>query len=210
MFIDHNSEHVLIRFDEQREVLSSAPLYGGLQMADGIVNRCVTNNDGSIPELEHYIYEQTGSRRMVGLMTAASMKSFRHTRYHTGDISLSALVTCGLGNARRAGDPADESIHIGTINSIIICEMHLTPAALVEAVAMVTEAKAATLQDLAIRSLVSGKIATGTGTDAVAIVNGPTGHHQPSLPWCGKHTHAGYALAHALSTALYNSITDYQ
>jgi adenosylcobinamide amidohydrolase len=121
------------------------------------------------------------------------------------------LVTAGVSNARRAGDPAEHrtfekaEIKPGTINIIILTTATFTPAALVETVMVVTEAKTAALQDLRILSPVTGKPATGTGTDAIAVVNG---HAPPEIDYCGKHTLFGEMLASATMDAVFSSVSD--
>ncbi len=145
----------------------------------------------------------------VGMMTSAKMSSFRYIKRKEGAVEIAVLVTAGISNARRAGDPAEyrlfdnTEIIGGTINIIILTNATLTPAAQVEAVMVVTEAKAAVLQDLGITSPVTGKTATGTGTDAIAIVNG---FGSPEIAFCGKHTLFGEMLASATMEAISSSL----
>ena len=77
--------------------------------------------------------------------------------------------------------------------------------AMVEAVQIVSEAKAAALQDLAILSGVSKQIATGTGTDAIAIVSG---EGPVEVAYCGKHTLFGEMLAKLTIEAISASIEE--
>jgi len=73
----------------------------------------------------------------------------------------------------------------------------------VETALVATEAKAALLQDLGIRSPVSGAIATGTGTDALAVF---AGAGPPTIHYAGKHTLFGEAVARLVLAALADSI----
>ncbi len=145
----------------------------------------------------------------VGMMTAADAESFRHVQRIEQGVKVSALVTAGITNARRAGDPADcrdmaAFAHAnGTINIIILTDAMLTRAAMVEAVLMVTEAKCAALQNLDIRNPETGSLATGTGTDAVAIVNG---RGPAEIRYCGKHVLFGEMLASTVMEALTSSL----
>ena len=91
----------------------------------------------------------------------------------------------------------------GTINILALTSARLPPAAMVETVQMITEAKAAALQDLDIRSAGTGRQATGTGTDAVAVAAGPGPR---SVDFCGKHTLFGEMLASAVIEALTSSL----
>jgi len=124
-------------------------------------------------------------------------------------VCVEALVTAGLSNARRAGDPAEcrdfgeAPQTAGTINTIIITNARLADAAMVEAVLTATEAKTAVLQQLGARSLSSGKLATGTGTDAIAIVSGDG---PPEIHFCGKHVVFGEMIACAVMQAIEDSL----
>jgi len=73
---------------------------------------------------------------------------------------------------------------------------------MVECIMMATEAKSACLQNLGVKSPVSGEIATGTGTDSCAIACG-TG---PKVEYCGKHVLFGELLAKAVYKALKESL----
>ena len=124
-------------------------------------------------------------------------------------VEITALVTSGLSNARRSGDRAEHrtfdepGIKPGTINIIILTNVMLSPPAQVEAVMIATEAKAAVFQDIGAISPVTGKTATGTGTDAVAVVSG---FSPPEIVFCGKHTLFGEMLASAAMEALASSL----
>jgi adenosylcobinamide amidohydrolase len=143
------------------------------------------------------------------MMTAASMDSFRMAKESAQNIDIIVLVTSGLSNPRRVGDRAEhrimaaESEDIGTINIIMITSALLTGAAMVEALLIVTEAKTAALQDAGIMSPVSNKIATGTGTDSIAVVSG---HGPEEVNYCGKHVLFGEILGRMVTDTVASSI----
>jgi adenosylcobinamide amidohydrolase len=217
--IAHSADHVSIRLSQSRRVLSSAPFNGGLVDADHLLIMNVPDNfngaKGPFEPLEetfkNYCRQKKWSGITVGMMTSAKMTSFMSVRRESGGVEILVLVTAGVSNARRAGDPAEhrrfDSVQMttGTINIIVLTSAALTPAAQVEAVMVVTEAKAALMQDLSVTSPVSGKVATGTGTDAIAIVNGFT---PPEISFCGKHTLFGEMLASAVMEALTDSLAE--
>ena len=60
-----------------------------------------------------------------------------------------------------------------------------------------------TLQELDIRSPISGELATGTGTDAIAVICGEQGER---IDYCGKHTRLGEVLARLVIEALSDSV----
>lgn len=119
--------------------------------------------------------------REVALMgTAANMSYAAHRSEGFEDLLVDAVVTAGVhGNAARAGDPAawketnegwrgvlpDE----GTINTILLFNWPLSPAAQARAIVTMTEAKTAALHELAVPSRYSPTLATGTGTDQFCI-----------------------------------------
>ncbi|MCF6194093.1 MAG: adenosylcobinamide amidohydrolase, partial [Kangiellaceae bacterium] len=142
-------------------------------------------------------------------MTAASMNSFCIEQSCVEGVDSTVLVTTGISNARRAGDKADiqellgASNKVGTINLILICSANLTDAAMIEAVMIATEAKVAALQDANILSPVSNRLATGTGTDAIAVVSGDG---PPKIEFCGKHVLLGEWIGHLVITAVTRSL----
>ena len=215
--IEHTSGYVHIEFPNSRRVLSSAPHNGGLVDAHHLlILRVMENFNGTKGPFEpladtfrNYCCRKEWAGITVGMMTSARMTSFRSVRRSARGVEISVLVTAGISNARRAGDPAeyrvfDEAgINPGTINIIILTNAILAQAAQVEAVMVVTEAKAAVLQDLDVTSPVTGKTATGTGTDAIAVVSGSA---PPEIRYCGKHTLFGEMLASATIDALSSSL----
>jgi adenosylcobinamide amidohydrolase len=105
-----------------------------------------------------------------------------------GDLKVTAVVTAGVtGNAACAGDPAGwreengnwEPVNpqSGTINTMLLISHDVTEGALARAVLTMCEAKSAALTRLAVSSLYSQELATGTGTDqfcVAAAVQGAT------------------------------------
>jgi adenosylcobinamide amidohydrolase len=114
-----------------------------------------------------------------------------------------------VSNVRRAGDYAEHrSImpavsDVGTINIICLTTIGMVPAAMIEAVMTVTEAKAAVLQNLDIKSPVSNEPATGTGTDSIAIAADPQAE---KIHYCGKHVLFGEIFARLVIEAVTSSI----
>lgn len=215
MRVEHHPRHVHVGFTRPHRVLSSAVLNAGLIMADRIINLKVPPHNPldpiqTAPEKTIAGYCSAAGWRgtVVGMMTAASMDSVRVAVQQTPTVQLAVIVSAGLSNARRAGDAADppslQSPPAGTINTIVLTNRCLTDAAMVEAVVIATEAKAAALQDLNIFSPLSHQTATGTGTDAIAVVSGIDSY---PLPFAGKHTLFGERLARAVIEALTASLT---
>jgi adenosylcobinamide hydrolase len=125
----------------------------------------------------------------VALMgTAANMNYATIATQEDRGVEVTAIVTAGVqGNAACAGDPAAwregengwEKID-GTINTILLINHPLTEAAMARSIVTMTEAKSAALQRLAVRSLYSADLATGTGTDQFVIAAPESGAYRLS------------------------------
>lgn len=217
ILVEQAPDHIHVEFDTPYQVLSSAVLSGGFAEASHILNLRVEKGSPAVStaftspdvELAAYCEAQGWKGVTVGMMTAASMDSYRMLSQTQQGVDLIVLATVGLSNVRRAGDPAEhrEIIagfgDVGTINIIGLTSAGMTPAAMTEAVMTVTEAKAAALQNLGIQSMVSEAPATGTGTDAIAIAADP---QADKIQYCGKHVLFGELLANLVIEAVTSSI----
>ncbi len=215
--LEHTHAHVHIDFDIPHRVVSSAVLNGGFVEADNIVNVKVEGHSDTkqkmldLPEaaLANYCLKQDWQGKIVGMMTAASMDSLRVVRTAEQGVEIIVLVTSGLSNPRRAGDRAEyreishSATHTGTINIICLTTATLTDAAMIEAVSMAAEAKSAALQNLGVLSPVSNDLATGTGTDAIAIASG---YGPQEVRYCGKHVLFGEMLACSVIEGISSSV----
>jgi len=211
--LEHTQNHIHVEFSVPHQIVSSAVLNGGFVHADHLVNMKVPKTSASteLPAttLSSYCADAAWLGTSVGMMTAASMKSFRMVSVSEQGIDIVVLVTSGLSNPRRAGDHAEHRImaaqfeDVGTINVVVLTSAILTGAASVEALVVATEAKAAALQNAGILSPVSNQIATGTGTDSIAVVSG---HGPKTVCYCGKHVLFGEVLGRLVTQAVASSI----
>jgi adenosylcobinamide amidohydrolase len=112
--------------------------------------------------------------------TAANMNYASLAEYGSGGVLVLAVVTAGVsGNATCAADPTNwhekdgrfEPVapYSGTINTMLLVNHPLSPAAQAGAVVAMTEAKGAALHRLAVRSRYSREFATGTCTDQFCV-----------------------------------------
>src|SRR5471032_2130111 len=112
--------------------------------------------------------------------TAANMNYVAITTEKDDDLDVTAIVTAGVQtNAVCAGDPSSwretaegfkkVAAVAGTINTILLINRSMTPAALARTVMTMTEGKSAALQRLAVPSCYSADLATGTGTDQYCV-----------------------------------------
>lgn len=219
LLLEQTGDYIRVSFDRPRCILSCAVFNGGWVRGDAVLNLRVSKHpeNSEVPldppekTLLEYCIRLGWKGLTVGMMTAASMNSLRIAEEEAGGVSLVVMVTSGLSNPMRAGDPGgygpSASLpEIGTINTILCLSASLTPAAMTEAVVIATEAKAAALQSQGIRSPISGGIATGTGTDAIAVA---CLEGKPQIRYCGKHTFLGESLARGVIRATCDSISGY-
>ena len=205
--IEHTSEYLHISFNRSNKIISSAVFNGGISSVDHILNLKVPlnvkHNDSPDKTLKDFSRRKGWHGQITGMMTAASMDTLEIKRQFLDKTEVVILVTAGLSNARRAGDKADFKEEAGTINIIMYTSAILTEAAMIEAVMIITEAKTAALAELKITSPISGKIATGTGTDSVAVISG----QGPEIyNFCGKHVLLGEIIGKNVLEAVRNSI----
>jgi adenosylcobinamide hydrolase len=215
--IERSGSALVIRFSDKRNVLSTSWLNGGYR-ADltAIFNHqispeaCETCHNGGnvttyLEEVARTLVLDPGT--VCGLITRADMKNAAIVSASYRDLSVCAIVTAGIDkNGARAGDPASyyengdsfEPVG-GTINTILIIGADLPEYAMARALMTATEAKAAALQQLMARSINSTGIATGSGTDMIAVVTNPGSPLH--LSDAGKHAKLGELIGRTVIKA---------
>lgn len=191
-------------------VLSFAPYRPGFVTARHILWREVRNTDLP-PELdaESWLAEQIGALGLpeaVGMMTSRRIDSFRRTVH--GPVA--CVATVGLGNAERVGRrrvlrPEDLPGY-GTINIALRIDEGLTDRAMIEAMTIATQARTAAIIEAGLR-IATGtvtEIATGTGTDCIALAAGAG-----KVAYAGLHTPLGEAIGRATFDAVLAGARDW-
>ncbi len=151
------------RSAEALRMVASAPHGGGMGMRRWIINAQVPQSYGR-RDPEHHLSKLGVSLGLagkgVGMLTAADVRRL----VVTNDSGVEVAATLGLGHPTwaAADDVASPVSLVGTINVVIFLPERLSDAALVNAVATATEAKAQALWEC-------GVAGTGTATDAVCI-----------------------------------------
>jgi adenosylcobinamide amidohydrolase len=211
--------HIWVGFSAEHPVLSSAVYNGGACAASNILIMKVAENFKGTKQIvqtpENTLAEYCRRLRLggitVGMMTSATMDSFRRVTRSSQGVEISVMVTAGISNACCAGDRAAwrtfqiDDNPTGTINIIIITNAIMSQAAMVENVMVVTEAKTVAMRKLGVKSTVSGAIATGTGTDAIAVVSG---FGPEAIHYCGKHVLFGEMASSAVIEAVTRSLSN--
>ncbi len=206
VFIDGKA--LVVRSQVPFRAISSAVLNGGLAHASSIINLQVASSY-VCKEPEALLRRVIESKRnlkppVIGLMTAANIRNFALTIKNVRTLTVAAITTAGLSYPATAGDDIGYGdFKAGTINVIIIIDGNPTDACLVNAVITATEAKAAALHELDIRSKFSGKISTGTTSDAIVIA--ATGRGRP-IEYAGTATTLGYLIARSTREGLEKAV----
>ncbi|OQY31558.1 MAG: hypothetical protein B6241_13680 [Spirochaetaceae bacterium 4572_59] len=215
--VNHQVDSVSMVWNKPVNTLSSALYKGGRQVHHSLLNLQVGHNtaeeyDGfESPEitLEKKAFQLGLAEPFAGMMTSASMKSFRWNFRQEGELCAFCGMTVGTTNARAAGDPADcidleaHRAGSGTINIVAGTNAALNESALAEALMLVSEARAWVLFDYSVKSPVSGRIASGTGTDSILVFSGDG----PEIHFCGKHTLMGEMLADVVIRSLSDAMS---
>lgn len=217
---------VSLRSGRLLTVVSSAVVGGGFCRVRDIVNMHVDDMPpGTSPEdeLAAYAARLGVGEPFVGVMTAAKTQYARVAAASRQGMTVAAVVSVGLSNTTSAGvsDPvvaepgAPEPgtvepgtvepgavdpgvIDPGTINIILLVDGRLTPAALVNAVITVTEAKTMVLGEWQVRTA-QGQPASGTSTDSVVVAATGRG---PALSYAGPATTVGWLAARTTRQAI--------
>lgn len=134
----------------------------------------------------------------LGFMTAVRLHHAAVILEEEAGLRVLALVTAGVSNAAAAGTPPPPVLtqpRPGTINIVLVVDAALAPGAQVGAIITATEAKAQALRDRGVRDA-AGNLATGTTTDALAVL--ATGHGTAQLPYAGPATLLGGLIGRAV------------
>ncbi len=186
--------NTLFTFPGKTKVLSTSPLNGGLttHLTHALNIDCL--NGSYTCDLLGDTYEEDLSihTRSMGLdpstttalSTAAWTELAAVQTLQYRELSVTAYATGGIDhNAMSAGDPSSyyeenghyEMLPPGTINIFLYINQELTDAAMTRALVVCSEAKAAAVSELLIRSCYSEEIATGSGTDGTVIASSMEG-----------------------------------
>ncbi|MYW04204.1 adenosylcobinamide amidohydrolase [Streptomyces sp. SID3343] len=178
-------------------MVSSALLGGGIGEREWVLNAQVRPGYDRMDPMAH-LAEIAASLGLtgpgVGLMTAAEVAAWTHGL----DEGVEALVTTGIGIPTWAASPAPGvagSPPPGTINIVAIVPAALSDAALVNAVATVTEAKVQALLD-------AGYACTGTPSDAICVAARAPVVGEVVEPFGGPRSPWGARLARAVHRAV--------
>ncbi|WP_229400886.1 adenosylcobinamide amidohydrolase [Micromonospora okii] len=184
--------------------VSSAPLGGGIGVRNWVVNATVPmsyHRDDPAAHLAELADLLDLDGPGVGLLTGVDVAEVV-SRTDGGvrawatvglgtPVQAAALAETGSAEAVPAGGPVPAP-RVGTVNIVVQVPARLADAALVNAVATATEAKAQAIREL-------GLAATGTPTDAVTVLCPAEG---PAAAYGGPRSAWGAPLARAVHAAV--------
>ncbi len=185
----------------EHQILSWSLNHPGFCRPSQIHWREVLNRD--LPEdldVYRWVDEQLAAREQLDavlFLTSRDVTCFEERRSLVGDVTAHAVATVGLTNAERVGARVDySSTNLGTINVALQLSTDLSQGGLLQAMSIAVQARTVAVMDAGIQ--LSTGIATGTGTDCVAIA-APTG----KIPYAGLHTDTGHAIGRAVYDAVH-------
>jgi iron complex transport system ATP-binding protein len=195
-----------LQSDAPLTVLSSAVVGGDLATTRHILNMHVHdnyNNDTPATDLTALANSLGINEPFVGLMTAAKLERAQVVCKEEAGVTVAAILTVGLTLPTAAGvtESAVQLNQPGTINTILVINANLTPAARANAIITATEAKTLALIEAGVRTP-EGGLATGTGTDSIVITTTQRG---PLCEYAGPVAPVGALLARAVRTAMQNA-----
>jgi len=213
--VSRTDDSIIVKLPPGRIVLSTAAMKGGFRSdLTAVFNHQLSHSAIQSHELEGGSVESylaitanrlnLASDTTTGLLTAAKMNNAAVVTESFRGLEVTAIITAGIEvNGGRAGDPASyyqESGTItpvkGTINTILIINADLPDRTCIQALMTATEAKTVALQQLMAQSQYSSGIATGSGTDGIAIIADSTCSQH--LTDAGKHSKLGELIGNAV------------
>ena len=183
-------------------VLSWAINRPGYVSANRILWREVRNADLP-PELDVKAWlaeelRQKDAGDAVTFLTSRNIQCFNEGTAYSGPYTAHAVATVGFSNAERVGYRIDRSGQDwGTINVALHINAALSDAALLETLSISVQARTAAVMD--VNCKVPTGVATGTGTDCLAVASPPG-----TVRYAGLHTEIGEVVGRAVYDAVYD------
>lgn len=214
---------LILSFTSPHMVLSTSGVNGGIrrdiryicncQVSEPAQHRGYFENIPGIDELAAFFAAkgEVPLSETAFLFTAANMRNAVQKTVRHNELVVASVCTAGAaGNAVRAGDPASyyeangEFHPPGTINCIIVINKPLEPGTLCRTVITATEGKTAALQELQIPSRYSPSLATGTGTDQIAVASLQS--EETALTDAGPHSQLGEMIGTAVRESVLGAL----
>lgn len=188
------------------QCLSSAVLGGGLVRAHHIINLGVPSDyrcGNHLFDLQQAAQQHGITGPFVGLMTAARIADAQVVVERDDVAAVAAIVTLGISHPTAAGVSASAQLsRPGTINTIVLVDGKLSPAAQVNALVTATEAKSLVMAECSVCTP-EGHLASGTGSDALVVASTERGAY---FEYGGPISHIGAMVGRAVRAATLNAV----
>lgn len=210
--LHQDNRHIHIAFDRPLKTLSNGVWGEGFRWASHFCNFYVSKDYDCIDPVEdtRNWLAQFGipEEQALGMMTAVKMDDMIWLLHKDESYTYMIMVTAGVGNAVDvAADTEPQQLQrMGTINTQLFIDGHLTDGAFVNAIMTATEGKTKALADLMVRDGQTLSIATGTSTDSLCIASTQRG--EPT-PYAGSGTLLGKSLGRLVYQATTQAIQRY-
>ncbi len=205
-----------LEFDlgQDMQVLSWAPYGAGYRLARRILWRQVRNADLpadlDVPQWLGAQVRRRGASAEICMLTSRDISVYHVAGSSIEDHQALAVATVGLSNAERVGHRVDrrgrdwdrdlsntQTAQFGTINIALRLSTPLSQIGLLEAMSIATQARTLAVLDAAHALPDGAGLATGTGTDCIAVA-APEGREH----YAGLHTALGEAIGQAVCQAI--------
>ncbi len=233
-----NNDTIIVDFASKKNGIVSSWLNGGYsEDLSAVFNHQLSQNEideyddggilGFLERLSDDFYTKLNlkSNKLSGLVTSAKIHNYSIAVERYRDIEVMTITTAGVRvNAVSAGDVAsyyelngeyDFDLNEnpnpnkpGTINNIILINCKLDENSLLLAEMIAVEAKAVALRDLMASSNYSDEVATGTGTDGIAIFS--NFESENFIENVSKHAKVGELIANAVIKSIKESLAKVQ
>lgn len=186
--------------------LSSAVLGGGALRARHIINLGVPSDyrcGNHLADLRQAALQRNIAGSFVGLLTAARIADAQVIIERDDAATVAAIVTLGISHPTAAGvSMASRQSRPGTINTIVLVDGKLSPAAHVNALMTATEAKSLVMAECSVHTP-EGHLASGTGSDALVVAHTERGTR---FEYGGPISHIGAMVGRAVRAATLNAV----
>ena len=170
--VEIQDDCLFIHSEKPLEVLTSSNRSQGHDKYFWIIDKQVPldSDHSKLDQIVKESIEKMGlPKQTLSFVTAVKVENAVIVSERQHNFTVSTVVTAGVHAAATAGDKATEDLTPHTVNTIVMVDGNLTVSGMVSAVVTATEAKTVVFRELNIKSLVSGEIATGTASDAIAV-----------------------------------------
>ncbi|MGC8557979.1 MAG: adenosylcobinamide amidohydrolase [Nitrososphaeria archaeon] len=195
-----NNMDVILKVNYKNRAISTT-LNGGIMSNISHIIHHHVSDDFDFKKEHDKLVKYLNSKSVIPFMTAVNAAK-KHVMYSCmcSNVNVTVSLTAGFLNPYLIVNGEIRSLlnkRLSTVNIAVFVDRFLNKGAMVDAIGIISEAKALSLYDL------TGGAMHGTTTDAIALISDATGSPQD---FAGPATPVGRAIALAVHNALLNGI----